>query len=166
MDSFESRLDLVSEGKSVRPAGKAGQATQADAPTPAAAEPDATEVATENPDSGSEAAEQDPPGWDAAVGGGQVDVILSPLLDISLARAVESTLGDSEGISAASLRELRSDAAIIATTVDPGVSVVGVLRKRLPVSFKVVDSDAESVTIALTQPTNGDGDGKAVPMIS
>lgn len=102
---------------------------------------------------------------DASIGAGSVDVVLAPLLDISLARAVESALNGSDEILRAALREVRSDAAVIDTAVKPGVSVVAVLRSRLPVSFKVVESDSGSVTIALAQPLNGTGDDSAVPEV-
>jgi hypothetical protein len=103
---------------------------------------------------------------DASIGAGSVDVVLNPLLDISLARAVESALNGSDEILRAGLREVRSDTAVIDTAVKPGVSVVAVLRSRLPVSFRVVESDSRSVTIALAQPANGDADDSAVPEAS
>lgn len=98
---------------------------------------------------------------DASVGAEEVDVVLSPLLDISLARAIEKALDQSEEIKSAALREVRSDAAVISASIDSGVSVIAVLRSRLPISFSVIGSDAGSVTIALSQPADGDPDDSA-----
>ena len=133
------------------------------APADQAEEPAVSAEATEV-EAGDAAAEpeQEPVDVDSSIGAEAVDVVLTPLLDISLARAVVSALNESEGVKRAALREVRADAAVIDTAVDAGVSVVAVLRSRLPVSFKVADSDNRSVTIALAQPANGaseDSDG-------
>lgn len=95
----------------------------------------------------------------------EVRVIVSPLRDLSLARAVESSLAQSEGIEQATLRELRGDSATIDVVAAGGVSVVGALRRQLPVAFDVTDSDERSVTIDLAQPRAEEMGGVAAPGI-
>lgn len=92
-------------------------------------------------------------------------MIVSPLRDLSLARAVETSLSQSEGIEHATLRELRGDSAIIDVRASEGVSVLGSLRRHLPVAFDVTGTDARSVTIALAQPGSQSPGGVAAPGI-
>jgi hypothetical protein len=81
-----------------------------------------------------------------------VSVIVQPLSDLSLARVVERALAETEGVESSSLRELSGDSAVIDTRVDEGVSLIGSLRRKLPVAFDVTESDQGSFTIALAQP--------------
>ncbi len=188
MDSFESRLSSVAGIVDTTPNPQVDEPTdlsetptpagdsvnvEADAPAevpinaiPGTAE-DVEEAAAlaglpgiETDDSAAEPGPE-PDDVDSSIGSEAVDVVLTPLLDISLARAVVSALNESEGVKRAALREVRADAAVIDTAVDPGVSVVAVLRSRLPVSFKVAESDSRSVTITLAQPENGNGEDSA-----
>lgn len=96
-------------------------------------------------------------------GSGDVRVIVRPLYDLSLARVVEDALANTEGVEAASLRELRGDSATIDTRVSEGVSLISSLRRKLPVAFDVTDSSRDSVTIALAQPMGGRESGVAAP---
>lgn len=96
--------------------------------------------------------------------GGQVQVIVRPLHDLSLARVVEGALASTEGVESASLRELRGDSATIDTEVEEGVSLISSLRRKLPVAFDVTESSSDSVTIALAQPMGGRESGVAAPV--
>lgn len=96
---------------------------------------------------------------------GEVQVIVSPLRDLSLARVVEAALEETEGVDSAALRELRGDSATIDVQADEGISLVSSLRRKLPVAFDVTDSDERSVTIALAQPVAGREGGVAAPEI-
>jgi len=95
--------------------------------------------------------------------GGDVQVIVRPLHDLSLARVVEDALANTEGVEEASLRELRGDSATIDTKVADGVSIIASLRRQLPVAFDVTESSSDSVTIALAQPMGGRESGVAAP---
>lgn len=95
--------------------------------------------------------------------GGEVQVIVQPLHDLSLARVVEDALVNTDGVTEASLRELRGDSATIDTKVGEGVSLISSLRRKLPVAFDVTDSSSDSVTIALAQPMGGRESGVAAP---
>ncbi|MDQ2623202.1 MAG: hypothetical protein M3Y45_09225 [Actinomycetota bacterium] len=94
---------------------------------------------------------------------GEVQVVVSPLRDLSLARVVETALAETEGVHKATLRELRGDSATIDVVADEGISLIGSLRRKLPVAFDVTDSDERSVTIALAQPVAGRDGGVAAP---
>jgi len=96
-------------------------------------------------------------------GSGDVRVVVRPLHDLSLARVVEDALANTEGVEAASLRELRGDSATIDTRVSEGVSLISSLRRKLPVAFDVTDSSRDSVTIALAQPMGGRESGVVAP---
>lgn len=104
----------------------------------------------------------DPPGILDSLPDGEIRVIVSPLNDLSFARAVESSLAASEGVEQATLRELRGDSATIDVRAGEDFSVLSSLRRHLPVAFDVTSSDERSVTIALAQPQAGSGDGVAV----
>ncbi len=94
---------------------------------------------------------------------GEVQVIVSPLRDLSLARVVETALAETEGVQNATLRELRGDSATIDVQAEEGISLVSSLRRKLPVAFDVTDSDDRSVTIALAQPVASREGGVAAP---
>lgn len=94
---------------------------------------------------------------------GEVQVVVSPLRDLSLARVVETALAETEGVENATLRELRGDSATIDVVAHEGISLISSLRRKLPVAFDVTDSDERSVTIALAQPVAGRDGGVAAP---
>ncbi len=94
---------------------------------------------------------------------GEVSVVVRPLHDLSLARVVEDALANTEGVTEASLTELRGDSATIDTKVGEGVSLISSLRRKLPVAFDVTESSSDSVTIALAQPMGGRESGVAAP---
>jgi hypothetical protein len=71
------------------------------------------------------------------------------LVDISLARAIETSLSDTDGIESARLSSLSGDSAVIRALVAPGVSVVNTLRRRLPVAFDVTESSDHAISIEL-----------------
>lgn len=79
-------------------------------------------------------------------------VVVRPLVDLSLARAVESSLSGADGIDQVRLRALSGDSAVIDASVSPGVSVVSALRRGLPVAFDVTEADEDSVSIELARP--------------
>jgi len=79
-------------------------------------------------------------------------VVVRPLVDLSLARAVESSLSRADGIDQVRLRALSGDSAVIDASVSPGVSVVSALRRGLPVAFDVTEADEDSVSIELARP--------------
>lgn len=95
--------------------------------------------------------------------GGEVQVVVRPLYDLSLARVVEDALAGTEGVEEASLRELRGDSATIDAKVSEGISLISSLRRKLPVAFDVTESTRDSVTIALAQPMGGRESGVAAP---
>jgi hypothetical protein len=79
----------------------------------------------------------------------EVTVNVRPLTDVSLARAVESSLQETDGIMSARLTSLSGDAAVIHTVAAPGVSVVRTLRRTLPVAFDVTESSDHAISIEL-----------------
>lgn len=81
-----------------------------------------------------------------------VSVVVRPLVDLSIARAVESSLSDADGIDQVRLVSLSGDAAVISADVHPGVSVVSTLRRDLQVAFDVTESSSDSVMIELARP--------------
>jgi hypothetical protein len=107
------------------------------------------------------------PGTSALAGSGPVgaprslSVVVRPLLDLSLARAVESSLAGTEGVESARLTSLSGDSAVIDAEVSPGVSVITALRRSLPVAFDVTDSTDSSVTIELARPAPDSPDSEA-----
>jgi hypothetical protein len=72
-----------------------------------------------------------------------------PLVDVGLARAIEDSLSDTEGIESARLSSLSGDSAVIQALVSPGISVVNTLRRRLPVAFDVIESSDHAISIEL-----------------
>ncbi len=71
----------------------------------------------------------------------QVTVVVEPLVDLSLARAVETSALDADGIEEVRLRALSGDSAMIDASVKPGVSVISALRRSLPVAFDVTEAE-------------------------
>jgi hypothetical protein len=81
------------------------------------------------------------------------EVLLSvrPLVDVGLARAIESSLNETDGIESARLMSLSGDSAVIQALVASGVSVVNTLRRRLPVAFDVTESSDHAISIELAR---------------
>jgi len=81
-----------------------------------------------------------------------VTVLVRPLIDLSLARAVEACLTETDGVESARLSSLSGDSAVIEAVVGPGVSVVSSLRRTLPVAFDVTESSDHAISIELASP--------------
>lgn len=174
LDALESRLDGNVDGPGLPDSDGAGPAIPAEAPgpaepaIPAALPPSSTRHFSPPPIAPAQAAG----GVGSAETGaerfrapseGEVQVVVKPLRDLSLARVVESALTETEGVDRATLRELRGDSATIDVQADEGISLISSLRRKLPVAFDVTDSDESSVTIALAQPVAGREGGVAAP---
>lgn len=91
----------------------------------------------------------------------RVTVVVRPLVDLSLARAVEASLADADGIEGVRLRALSGDSAMIDASVKPGVSVISALRRSLPVAFDVTEAEEHSVTIEMATPESGEDSSDA-----
>lgn len=154
LDRIEARLDRI-ELSGPPPGPPAPPAGPADRVPPFLSDITGEEPLGEQPPAGL-------PGPLDALPDGEIRVIVSPLNDLSFARAVESSLAASEGVEQAILRELRGDSATIDVRAGEDFSVLSSLRRQLPVAFDVTSSDERSVTIALAQPQAGSGDGVAV----
>jgi hypothetical protein len=81
-----------------------------------------------------------------------VTILIRPLIDLSLARAVETCLTETEGVESARLSSLSGDSAVIEAVVGPGVSVVSSLRRTLPVAFDVTESSDHAISLELARP--------------
>jgi hypothetical protein len=81
-----------------------------------------------------------------------VTVLVRPLVDLSLARAVERSLAETDGVESARLSSLSGDSAVIEAVVGPGVSVVSSLRRSLPVAFDVTESSDHAISLELARP--------------
>jgi len=143
LDRLENRLD---EAGTTRPGAMPGTLPADPGAVPATVRPSAHE-----------------PGALGPLPDGELRVIVQPLRDLSLARAVETSLAASEGVERATLRELRGDSATIDVKADQGFSVAGALRRHLPVAFDVTESGDRLVTIALAQPGGLGEGGVAAP---
>jgi hypothetical protein len=96
--------------------------------------------------------DQPPVSWPSAAPPGaprEVSLTVRPLVDVSLARAIENSLSDTDGIESARLSSLSGDSAVIQALVAPGVSVVNTLRRQLPVAFDVTESSDHAISIEL-----------------
>ena len=80
-----------------------------------------------------------------------VTVSVRPLVELSLARAVESTLADTEGVESAKLTSISGDSAVVHAVVGQGISVVASLRQNLPVAFDVIESSDHAISIELAE---------------
>jgi hypothetical protein len=78
-----------------------------------------------------------------------VTVLVRPLVELSLARAIESTLNDTPGVESARLSSISGDSAVIHAVVGQGTSVVASLRQNLPVAFDVIESSDHAISIEL-----------------
>jgi hypothetical protein len=82
-----------------------------------------------------------------------IQVTINPLHDVSRVRVVEAALAAIEGVMAVSLQTLSGDTAELEVDVQENVSLIGGLRRTLPLAFDVSQSDDPSAfTIALAQP--------------
>jgi hypothetical protein len=81
-----------------------------------------------------------------------IQVTINPLNDVSRVRVVEAALVAIQGVEAVSLQTLSGDTAELQVEVQEDVSLIGGLRRTLPLAFDVSESDLSSFTIALAQP--------------
>jgi hypothetical protein len=102
------------------------------------------------PDQGAEYARQAPPA--APVPTTTVEVTINPLHDVSRVRVVEAALTAIEGVEVVSLQTLSGDTAELRVDVQENVSLIGGLRRTLPLAFDVSQSEGSAFTIALAQP--------------
>jgi hypothetical protein len=92
-----------------------------------------------------------------------IQVTINPLHDVSRVRVVEAALAAIEGVEAVSLQTLSGDTAELQVDVQENVSLIGGLRRHLPLAFDVSQSDDPSAfTIALAQPLADPIQGDAV----
>ncbi|MBN9622724.1 MAG: hypothetical protein J0H06_07190, partial [Actinobacteria bacterium] len=88
-----------------------------------------------------------------------VEITISPLYDVAHVSVVEAALRAIVGVEAVTLQSLKGDGAEVAVDVQEGVSLIGGLRRTLPVAFDVSNADNTSFTLGLVQPaveTKGD----------
>jgi hypothetical protein len=81
-----------------------------------------------------------------------VQVTISPMYDVSRVRVVEASLAAIDGVEAVSLQTLSGETAELQIEVQENVSLIGGLRRTLPLAFDVSASEDSSFTIALAQP--------------
>jgi hypothetical protein len=92
-----------------------------------------------------------------------IQVTINPLHDVSRVRVVEAALASIEGVEAVSLQTLSGDTAELQVDVQENVSLIGGLRRTLPLAFDVSQSeDPSAFTIALAQPMADPIQGDAV----
>jgi hypothetical protein len=80
-----------------------------------------------------------------------VQVTIRPLNDVSRVRVVEEALTAIDGVESVSLQTLSGDTAELQAEVQENVSLVGGLRRTLPLAFDVSESSDSSFTIALAE---------------
>jgi tetrahydromethanopterin S-methyltransferase subunit G len=145
MQGFGSRLDEVDRRlQRVESEMSAPPAVNADAAQPAAflREPQVRQVAP---------APQVPTH--------KIKMTISPLTDVAHVSVVEAALRAIVGVEAVTLQSLKGDGAELEVDVQEDVSLIGGLRRTLPVAFDVNDADNSSFTLSLVQPaadTRGD----------
>lgn len=81
-----------------------------------------------------------------------VEITISPLTDVAHVNVVEAALRAIDGVRAVTLQSLKGDGAEVAVDIQDGVSLIGGLRRTLPVAFDVSDADESSFTLGLVQP--------------
>jgi hypothetical protein len=81
-----------------------------------------------------------------------VEITISPLTDVAHVSVVEAALRAIAGVEAVTLQSLKGDGAEVAVDVQDGVSLIGGLRRTLPVAFDVSDAGESSFTLGLVQP--------------
>jgi hypothetical protein len=130
LEAIEDRLGVDPPDPSPKPGPSVSTSTFASTPQPPAPVGDAGNTAVSGPVR-------------------DVTVTVRPLTDVGLARAVENSLSETDGIESARLTSLTGDSAIIHAVVGSGVSVVRTLRQTLPVAFDVIESSDHAVSIEL-----------------
>jgi hypothetical protein len=80
-----------------------------------------------------------------------VEVTIRPLNDVSRVRVVEEALTAIDGVESVSLQTLSGDTAELEAEVQENVSLIGGLRRTLPLAFDVSESSDSSFTIALAE---------------
>lgn len=91
-----------------------------------------------------------------------VEITISPLLDVAHVSVVEAALRAIAGVESVTLQALRGDGAELAIDVQDGVSLIGGLRRTLPVAFDVSNADDSSFTLGLVQPAAEEQGGPVV----
>jgi len=81
-----------------------------------------------------------------------VAITISPLNDVAHVSVVEAALRAIAGVEAVTLQSLKGDGAEVTVEVQEDVSLIGGLRRTLPVAFDVSDADSSSFTLGLVQP--------------
>jgi hypothetical protein len=80
-----------------------------------------------------------------------VVVTINPLFDVSRVRVVEGALIAIDGVEAVTLQTLSGNTAELQVEVQENVSLIGGLRRTLPLAFDVSASEDASFTIALAE---------------
>jgi hypothetical protein len=81
-----------------------------------------------------------------------VKMTVNPLGDVSRVRVVEGALLAIVGVEAVSLLTLSGDTAELQVGVQEDVSLIGGLRRTLPLAFDVSQSDSSTFAIKLAEP--------------
>ena len=84
-----------------------------------------------------------------------VQMTISPLNDVAHVSVVEAALRAIVGVESVTLEALNGDGAEVVVEVQEDVSLIGGLRRTLPVAFDVSDADDSSFTLGLVQPVGG-----------
>lgn len=80
-----------------------------------------------------------------------VVVTINPLFDVSRVRVVEGSLIAIDGVEAVTLQTLSGNSAELQVEIQENVSLIGGLRRTLPLAFDVSESEDSSFTIALAE---------------
>ena len=80
-----------------------------------------------------------------------VTVTINPLFDVSRVRVVEGALIAIDGVQAVTLQTLSGNTAELQVEAQENVSLIGGLRRTLPLAFDVSASKDSSFTIALAE---------------
>jgi hypothetical protein len=91
----------------------------------------------------------------------EIGVVVRPLRDLALAQVIESAIAETDGVHSAHLRELSGDSALIDAVIDSSVSLGASLRQKLPVAFDLTETDDDTYTITLAQPTASERAGSS-----
>jgi hypothetical protein len=81
-----------------------------------------------------------------------VAITITPLYDVAHVSVIEAALGAIVGVDSVTLQSLKGEGAEVVVDVQEGVSLIGGLRRTLPVAFDVSDADTSSFTLGLVQP--------------
>jgi hypothetical protein len=82
----------------------------------------------------------------------KVEMTISPLNDVAHVSVVEAALRAIVGVESVTLKSLKGDGAEVTVEVQEDVSLIGGLRRTLPVAFDVSNADSKSFTLGLVQP--------------